>query len=330
MIDDLYFIIGIDGGASNTRGILINSEGKTLSRGFEKGTNLNIFGELAAERIFRLIMNLCKSAKISFESLDAIGLGLAGASDQIGREETFKKMDMLNLSKKILITNDAEAAYTINCPGDIGFLITVGTGVICLSKDAKGRIIRTAGKGHYNGDIGSGFWLGKKMLENLILNESSILGDKDLEEIMRIVLSHHKSKNFKNIIDNINQHEDAVSIIANLAKPLIDLAEKKNDIALSIVHEATHSIANYIKNLTEEIEYNSRSIVLAGNGSVIENIFFRRCINEDLKFDFPDIKWTFSTISAAYGAAIMAAKIYEIDIQMTDILKGDPLASTSN
>ena len=330
MIDDLNYIIGIDGGASNTRGILMNSDGETLSSGYEKGTNLNIFGELAAERIFRLIMNLCKSAKISFESLDAIGLGLAGASDQIGRDEIFKKMDMIDLSKKILITNDAEAAYAINCPGDIGFLITVGTGVICLTRDVRGRIIRTAGKGHYNGDIGSGFWLGKQMLENLILNESSILGDKDLEQLMELVLNHHQSKNFKNTIDNINQHEDAVSIIADLAKPLIELAEKKNEIALSIIHEGTHSIANYIKSLTETIEYNSKNIVLAGNGSVIENNFFRQCVNEDLKFDFSDIKWTFSTISAAYGAAIMAAKIYDIDIQMTDILKGDPLASTSS
>jgi len=72
--------------------------------------------------------------------------------------------------------------------------------------------------------------------------------------------------------------------------------------------------------------YNERQIVLSGNGSVIRNDFFRNSLNDDLRFNFPDIKWTFSSISPAYGAGILAAKIYDVDVKVSDIIKGNTLA----
>ena len=158
---DGYYIIGIDGGASNTQGILMNEKGETLATAFNKGTNLVVYGEAAAERIIHVINDLCQGAKISFDLVDAIGLGLAGASNQDGRDLVLRKLDALNLSKRTLIANDAEAAYEINCPGEFGILVTVGTGIICLSRNDQGKTLRVAGLGHDEGDIGSGYWMGK-------------------------------------------------------------------------------------------------------------------------------------------------------------------------
>ena len=50
-----YYIIGIDGGASKTRGILMNEKGETLATAFEMGTNLAVYGETAANRIIHVI-----------------------------------------------------------------------------------------------------------------------------------------------------------------------------------------------------------------------------------------------------------------------------------
>ena len=329
MIKDADFnIIGIDGGASNTRGVLINQNGNTLSTAFEEGTNLAVYGELAAKRIINVISSLCESANISFDSIDAIGLGLAGASHQEGREEVFKKLDALNLSKRTLIANDAEAAYVLSCPMDLGILVTVGTGVICISRNEEGKTIRIAGTGHDKGDVGSGFWMGKQVITNLALNETSVIGDQYLEQLMEIFLETVGIPEFNNAIEKIYEHDDQIKIIAKLAKPVIDLSEKGNEIALSIVQEATHSIANYIESLLERINYSSNKIVLAGNGSVIRNNYYRKSVNDELRFHFSDIKWTFSKISSAYGASIMAGKLYDIDIKVSDILKGKILAAT--
>ena len=77
--EDTYYIIGIDGGASKTRGILFTQSGETIATAFEKGSNLAIFGETAANRLQAVINTLCDNANIHLDLVDAIGLGLAGA-----------------------------------------------------------------------------------------------------------------------------------------------------------------------------------------------------------------------------------------------------------
>ena len=73
--------------------------------------------------------------------------------------------------------------------------------------------------------------------------------------------------------------------------------------------------------------YSKNHIVLAGNGSVVRNDYFRNSINDELRFQFPDIKWTFSSISPAYGAGLMVAHLHDIDVSIREILKGDALAA---
>ena len=185
-----------------------------------------------------------------------------------------------------------------------------------------------AGLGHEEGDIGSGYWMGKQAILNLTLNESSVMGDKYLEEIMNIFLQSVVEDDFHTALENIEKSVDYIQIIAQLASSVIQLAEAGNNVALSVMQEATHAVANYIIALTDKLNYSENNIVLAGNGSVIRNDYFRASINDELRFQFADIKWTFSAISPAYGAGIMAARLYDIDVEVGDILKGDALASS--
>ena len=325
-MEDRFYIIGVDGGASKTRGILFTDEGDTIASIIDKGTNLSVNGEVASTRIHDIINNLCNAADIPIEYVDAIGLGLAGSSNQEGRDMVFGKLDNLKLSQRTIIMNDAEAAFILGCPGDFGILVTVGTGVICMSRNTDGKSIRQAGKGHDQGDMGSGYWIGRQALLNLTLNETSVLGDQDLEEIMSVFLTHVNDDDFQVALEKLNESDEAVFIIAGIAESIIGLAEKGNEVALSIIQEATHAVSEYIIALTDDLGYNESQIVLSGNGSVIRNDFFRNSLNDDLRFNFPNIKWIFSSISPAYGAGILAAKIYDVDVKVSDIIKGNALA----
>ena len=325
-IEDRFYIIGVDGGASKTRGILFTSEGETIASIIEKGSNISVNGEVAATRINDVINNLCSAADIPLEYVDAIGLGLAGSSSQDGRDMVFGMLDNIKLSQRTIIMNDDEAAFILGCPGDFGILVTVGTGINCMSRNTEGKTIRMAGKGHDQGDMGSGYWIGRQALLNLTLNETSVLGDKDLEDIMSVFLKHVDEEEYQAAMENLNENVDAVSIIAGITEAIIGLAEKGNEVALSVLQEASHAVSEYIITLTDELHYNENHIVLSGNGSVIRNDFFRNSVNDELRFNFPDIKWTFSSISPAYGAGILAAKIYDVHVKVSDIVKGDALA----
>ena len=45
-------------------------------------------------------------------------------------------------------------------------------------------------------------------------------------------------------------------------------------------------------------------------------------------FDIPDLAWTFSTLSSAYGAGILSARSKEVIIDIPKILEGNPLYAT--
>ena len=324
-IENNYNIIGIDGGATNSRGVLFTKTGVTLSTVLDRGTNIALDGESASKRISSMIEHLCEDAAINIEDVDAVGLGLAGASDKDGRDMVFKELDGLKLSRRSIIMNDAEASYEVSCPGGLGILVTVGTGVICIGRNEDSKICRVAGDGHAQGDIGSGFWIGKKAIMEMALNESSVQGDDDLTQLMTHVLDKFESSDFNLAIEKTMDSEDSVPIIASLAEKIIDFAESGNEMALSIIQEGSSTIAEYILQLVHDLEItiNDGSIILAANGSIIRNDFFRKTLNDALQFDFPNIKWTFSNISNAYGAGLLAARLYDVDVKLSQIIDSD-------
>ena len=83
--EDKFYIIGVDGGASKTRGILFTDAGETIASIIDKGSNLSVNGEVASTRIHDIINNLCSAADIPLEYVDAIGLGLAGSLENFSR-----------------------------------------------------------------------------------------------------------------------------------------------------------------------------------------------------------------------------------------------------
>jgi N-acetylglucosamine kinase-like BadF-type ATPase len=324
--DEIYYLIGMDGGASKTRAVLFTDKGDTIAKIIDKGTNLSLNPEIATNIIADLVNGLAQKADIAIDNIDAIGLGIAGSSNQNGRDMVFGKLDNMQLSARTLIMNDAEAAYHIGCPGDSGILVTVGTGIICMSRDIQGKTIRQAGKGHDQGDVGSGYWIGRQAILNLTLNETSVIGDIELEEIMKIFLLHIEEDNFQNAMEKLNESNNTVYIVAGMAEKIINIAENGNEIALSIIQEGSHAVSEYILSLVYDLNYGSKEIILSGNGSIIKNNFFRQSVNDELKFNFSDIKWTFSKLSPAYGAGLLAGKVHNIDVHIPDILKGDILA----
>ena len=324
----LYF--GLDGGASSTRAIIIDADGNTLAKQkIHLGTNLKVYEEIAPKRIADIVQNLCSEIYISVDDISAFGFGLAAVSYDPGRELLFKELDRLNIADKSILINDAEAAYKVTCIDDIGILMTVGTGVIGIAKTHKGDFVRVAGKGHDQSDIGSGYWLGKELLLKLSFNEAIVNHDNNLNQLYNAVLNQFNATNLNEALEIIASDENSLSLKASLGKIVIE-ASNSNDIALSILQEATVNVADYILDLNSLLDYNhSDDIVLFGNGSIIKSKEFRKSLNDSLSFNFKNISWIFSDLSASYGSAMLAAISKDNhNILIKNILKGDYLVSS--
>ena len=309
---DKIYILGVDGGGSSTKACLFNQKGETINEITIGATNLYSGKEHSIKELCILIQAISEKSKISLEEISSYGLALAGVSDINHREMLLKELDRMNISSKSIILSDAEAAFNLLCPAGSGVMISVGTGIICMARDLDGKSFFKAGKG-YNKDIGSGYWIGKQMLNNLILNESLINIDADVNSLYRMTLKKFDVDSLESISNNLTNHS-AISKIASLAKDILSLAEEGNDIALSIIQEGTRNVADYVLDLLEDMDFKNRNIIFARNGSIINNNFYRNCLNQALEFDFKKIHWVSSNISPAYSAGIMAAACVNINV----------------
>ena len=315
-------IIGIDGGGTKTSCILFDTEGNIIDRIIKEGSNLYVFKENGVNILLSAINKILQKNKLNIDDINAYGIAVAGISDQNQKDLLLKELDRIKITSKTILLSDVEAAYRILCPKQQGLLVNIGTGIICFAKDDNGKIIKEAGNGFDKGDIGSGYWLGKELFYRLILNEALVFEDDDLKQIFDASIDKFNVKNFREMYQLIEQGDDIFSQLSSLGQDAIDLAMNGNDVALSIVQEGTRYVADYILNICERLDMiNLSEIIIAINGNVIKNNFYRKMLNEALQFDFKKIHWVSSDIDSAIGAGILASNYKGIDISLKTIIR---------
>ena len=316
-MEDKY-IIGIDGGATNSTGILFSTNGQTINRVNTLGTNVSIYKNIAIDRIKNILYRLTQNSKINLEDISAFGIGVAGISDLNQRELLLKELDRLKIASKTLVISDLEAAYRLLCPTNQGIFISIGTGIVGMGR-SKDKVIKIAGKGHENGDLGSGYWIGKQVIKNLLLNFNLINVDEELSDIYSLVKNKLKISDYDSLNKMLLENDNVISDVASLAREIIDVAEKGNDLALSIIQEATTYVADYLIYMFDNLKFDKSDVIIGCNGSVIKNKFYRKLLSEALQFEFKNIHWIFSDLSAAYGSGLIAASYKNMKVSIKDL-----------
>tara|TARA_A100001011_G_scaffold93961_1_gene98902 strand:- start:38 stop:1003 length:966 start_codon:yes stop_codon:yes gene_type:complete len=318
----LKYFIGLDGGGSKTRAVLVDCfTSRTIEEiTIDRGSNLSDSPE-AVHVLYELVVEIIEKSSVSNDSIIGIGIGVASSSNKKRREEAFQKFKSIGLSGKVIILNDAEAAYEVCCLSKKQILVTIGTGIICLARGDGNKSVVTAGKGHHNGDIGSGYWIGNKLLISIAMRDNDVPYE-DFQACRELVCDFFSSSNIDNIIIDLGSDKDKVKKVASIAKGVIGLAKDGNQLALNILQEATFNVSEYIIQLADILRLSKERIVLAGNGSIISSNFYRKLLNECLEFNFSEVIWTFSSIPASYGACIVSARVNNKHLPLDKLIKG--------
>mgnify|MGYP000125515811 FL=1 len=131
----------------------------------------------------------------------------------------------------------------------------------------------------------------------------------------------NQSNSYDSLISDINESDNKVADIASFAKNVIFLAERGDEFSRSIVQHATRVIAEYIVEVRDIIDYGDNNIIIAGNGSILKNDYFREELNNALCFDFNEVSWAFLDISPAYTSGLLSARLKGINIDRKSLNK---------
>ncbi len=296
------YIIGIDGGGTNTIGILATSSGKCIAK-FQAGpSNYHVVGTKQTHGVLKdVITNLSKHIKNMPNSSIHFCIGMAG----LGRDEDKKVIgqvcDDIGIEKKRILTHDAHIALVGGTGKQEGVIVISGTGSIVYGIDRHGKEARAGGWGYLLGDEGSGY----------------DIAIKGLQAVVRAADKRDKPTQLTDMILNklkLNQPSDLVrwiyaaerDEIAQLSQIVFETTKTGDLRAEKIINDASSELACAVETVVSQLEFTHPfGIVLSGGNLTHQNILADK-LGRWIEKSIIGGSVIFPKYDPAYGAVLLA------------------------
>jgi N-acetylglucosamine kinase-like BadF-type ATPase len=235
-----HWVVGIDAGATSTKGVLVNLKGDDLASGESSPFNLRFqkAGEFE-EIVVQLVYDLINKAHLGGHVPGAIGIGVAGAGRERDRDMLHDAIANRFQQSVVLLHHDAYIAHYGAFAGRPGVLVTAGTGSIAFGRNAAGEERRAGGWGWMLGDEGSGWWIGREAIRAALAAWEGSGPDTRIEEM---VCEHFYLETTYDVIPQIYREKIARRDVTLLAEPVAELAKAGDAVASRIYHEAGRAL----------------------------------------------------------------------------------------
>ncbi|MFO1175089.1 MAG: BadF/BadG/BcrA/BcrD ATPase family protein [Paracoccaceae bacterium] len=185
---DNGFIIGVDGGGTNCRARLVALPGGAVRERTGGPANVSDF-DGAMGRIVATLGGLVAEAGLTARDIAAtsVHLGLAGVTGPVMAERVRAALLAAMGFGRVTVSGDNVTMILGALGGADGAVAAIGTGSF-VGRSAGGRVATIGGRGFLLGDQASGAWLGKRLLQELMLAADGLRPHSDLS---RAVLARH-------------------------------------------------------------------------------------------------------------------------------------------
>ncbi len=255
------YYLGIDGGGTKTRYILID-ENLNVVFDMERGTiHIHQIGEENLKQELKEAFQLiCKKVKIEKKDIKYLFIGVPGYGES---KNDKRKID--NLVEEIFneipytIGNDGVAGWAAGTGCTDGINIVAGTGSIAYGRNEEGEEDRCGGWGPGIGDDGSAYFIALK-----VINEYTKQKDGRSKETVLVNTLEEKLniKDYFEIVDIVfNKLKFSRTEIASFASIGYIAASKGCSACKKIFEEAAYELFLHIKVLSEKLKFNDKFIV---------------------------------------------------------------------
>jgi len=227
-------IVGVDGGASSTRCLVVDENGHILGYGVGGPSN---------HKAMRL-QNACKEIFHSafpgeeYPSVESLCFGKAGILREQVVEAIVKKY--VN-PKHLYICGDMKIALAGASLGQPGILVYAGTGANTYGVDEAGNEVQVGGWGYLIDDEGAGYAIGRQALKQVFRAEDGRGKPTILREKL---LLYFGCATLRELLDKVYQDEGLPrSEIAALSKLVAEAAEEGDQVAQEILAWAGRTLA---------------------------------------------------------------------------------------
>jgi N-acetylglucosamine kinase-like BadF-type ATPase len=158
-------VVGVDGGGTKTRAVIIDSAEVVLGEGVAGPSNpLRVGIATAAAAVRDAVDKACGAGGIQRDEIAAMGIGLAGVRRKDIRARMRENLIATLGIQQIELVSDGDIALAGATNGQPGIVVIAGTGSICCGVNVRGKRVCAGGWGPVVGDEGGGSWIARRAL----------------------------------------------------------------------------------------------------------------------------------------------------------------------
>ncbi len=275
MHGDASFLIGIDGGATNTRGVLTTEDGTEIATA--QGGSSNQYTnslDVVKWNLQTIIEHLLQEAGARLQEVRGICLGLAGVDKPADEKRIVHLVSSILPQSDINVVNDSVIALYGGVKKPYGIIVISGTGSISYGRNPRGKHFRTGGWGHILGDEGSGYAIALRALR-AVCRATDKRAPKTL--LTSLVLDELNLKQPIELMVWVKDVEGDKAKISGLAPLVYKAYETGDSVAESILVEEAQELTLAVQTVYREL-FTSRDkdveVVVGGSNLCKSDAYF--------------------------------------------------------
>lgn len=306
--------LGVDGGGTKTRAIVVDEHGQV--RGLAVGGSTN-FNTLPAGQVAANLAEVIEEAagKAGAASIEASAFGIAGVNNEADRG-TFRAI-VESVKGRALgrfdVVNDTVISLLGGLGGGEGAVLIAGTGSNCLGRLRSGQTWQAGGLEFIIDDGGSGYDLGRRGLVAAVRSadrrgprsalEARLFADIDVQTAGEVPRRLH----FEGP-DGPGKPMTKAQVAA-LARAVLDVAASGDQVAQAVVRASVGELCLMVQTVVRELPFERTPVAVCVVGSVGQSQTIWRELERQLAEAQVPARLVMPRLAPVAGAALLAFEL---------------------
>lgn len=273
----MKYLLAVDGGGTKTEFCVSDTAGKIIATVTSGSSSFKSVGQEQSLAQLKKGMAMLKAQHQIEPELILKGVfGMSGCDSRQDQEIIMQQIRQLGFhAAQIHLCNDGVLAFYAQT-GEPGIVVIAGTGSIVLGIDQQRLIIRSGGWGYHFSDIGSGYWIGSKILEKTLLYCDHCSSYDPVYERIR---EHFGAESFDQLRYKVTEIRNT-SEIAGLASGVVQAAEDGNQISMDILTEGSAHLAMLVEGVFHQLGLVGQRLMVVCSGGVLTSPLYKKMLEE--------------------------------------------------
>ncbi|MFO1450730.1 MAG: BadF/BadG/BcrA/BcrD ATPase family protein [Opitutaceae bacterium] len=305
----MHWFIGIDGGGTHTRALIVNGEGQVLGLGKAGSSNYHTVGITRATQALAEAVAAARSAGHVHGLASGAFLGLAGvrtAADHLAFREPLADLGLVKSPERVGLDHDLRIALAGGCGDQPGIVVIAGTGSAAYGRDRQAVTAQAGGWGWLIDDQGGGTWFALQGLKAVM---EATDGRGPRTKLEPAIFAELGVTSARDAMLWTMRPDTARSQLAALAPVILAAAEDGDKVAVALMREGAHQLARMAAALDEPLDFGGGSIPVVPAGGLLSNPSYLEAFRAALNQTGHPFQLVKNPAPPIAGAAFLAADL---------------------